>query len=209
MCDLCEEESVGREYGSGVKGVIRSVQVTRNVREGQALGADQLHWRTSEHPIVLFTHESCILNRLGRNIVHVGIRTNNSDVIRMRLEGIESDVCCTMSMRPLLTPNMAEEPTLANQEPNSDAGHVKSIQKPLDVVSDQPALILLFPFEDTPRHGRNGRVVPPLDLVEALCEPLVVVVHLGWPFNIGWVPIVPSVHGDAETRLVVRQECPI
>lgn len=76
-----------------VKGVIRGIQMTRNVREGQALGANQLHRWTSEHAVVLLTYKSCILDRLCRNIVHVGIRTNNPDIVGVWLEGVERNIC--------------------------------------------------------------------------------------------------------------------
>ena len=67
--------------------------MTRNVRDGQILGANQLHRWASEHAIVLLTYKSCILDRLGRNVVHVGIRTNNPDIVGVRLEGVECNVC--------------------------------------------------------------------------------------------------------------------
>lgn len=76
--------------------------MTGNVREGQVLGANQLHWWTPEHAIVLLTYESRILDRLGRNIMHVGISTNNPDVIRMWLEGVECNVCSPCQCNPLL-----------------------------------------------------------------------------------------------------------
>ena len=98
---------------------------------------------------------------------------------------------------------------MTNQEANPNTGHVKPIQKPLDVVSDQLALIRLFPLEDTPRNGRNGRVVSPLDVVEAFCEPLVEIVHLRRPLDIGRVPIIPPVHGDAKAGLVICRECAV
>jgi hypothetical protein len=100
-------------------------------------------------------------------------------------------------------------PTLANQEANPNTGHVKPIQKPLDVVSDLLALIRVSPFNDTPRNSGNGRVVSPLDLVEAFCKPLVEIVHLRRPLHIGRVPIVSPVHGDANTCLVICCECAV
>jgi hypothetical protein len=186
--------------------------VTRYIRECQVLGADQLHWRAFEHRIVLLTHESCILNRLGSNIMDVGIRTNNPNVIWMRLEGVECDVCSPCQCNSFLRRTwlrVQRGPTLANQESNPNAGHVKPIQKPLDVISDQPALVRLFPLEDPPRDGRNGRVMPPFDLIEGSCEPFVIVVHLGRPLDAGWVPIVPSIHRNAQARLVVCRNCAV
>ncbi|SRR5258706_2863200 len=84
------------------KGVIRGIQMTRNVRKGQVLGANQLHWWTSEHAIVLLTYKSCIFDCLGRNIVHVGTRTNNPDIVFVRLEGVECNVCPPYQCNPLL-----------------------------------------------------------------------------------------------------------
>ena len=147
---------------------MQGIQMTRNIREGQVLGANQLHRWTPEHAIVLLTYESCILDSLGRNIVYVGIRTNNPDIVRVRLEGVECNVCSPYQYDPLLQQThrrVQRGPTLTNQEAYPNTGHVKPIQKPLDVVSDQLALIRLFPLEDTPRDGRNGRVVSPLDIV--------------------------------------------
>jgi hypothetical protein len=98
MCDL--HGGAGRQYVSGVKGVIQSVQMTGNVGECQVLRADQLHRRTFEHPIVLLTHEPCILNRLCRDIMHVSLRTNNPYIVGMRLEGVERDICSPCQCNP-------------------------------------------------------------------------------------------------------------
>ena len=76
--------------------------MTRNVREDQVLGANQLDWWTSEHAIVLLAYKSCILDRLGCNIVHVGTRTNNPDIVGVRLEGVECNICPPYQWDPIL-----------------------------------------------------------------------------------------------------------
>lgn len=68
-------------------------QVSRNVREREVLGAEKLNGRTLEKGKMLLADETGVLNSFVANVVNVGAGTDDTDIIGVRLECVECDVC--------------------------------------------------------------------------------------------------------------------
>jgi hypothetical protein len=67
-------------------------QMSGNVWEGELIGADELNRRCLEHCVMLLADEASVLDGLGHNVVDVRANTDDPDIIRMRLEGVQRDV---------------------------------------------------------------------------------------------------------------------
>jgi hypothetical protein len=70
---------------------------------------------------------------------------------------------------------------LADEHADADAGHVEAVEEGLDVVVDLHPLSLALPLQDALRDRCDDAVVPPLDLLQGVCELGVVCAQLGRP----------------------------
>lgn len=140
-------------------------EMARDVHEVKVVRTAQMHRRPLEQPIVLLANEERIVDSLLTHILHFRIRTDNANVIGVRIELIECDV-------------------LANEYANSYPAHVEPVEEGLNGLMHIFRLLrLLLQLENALRHSRYDWVVPLLDLDQRLRELLVVLVHLRRPLD--------------------------
>jgi hypothetical protein len=82
--------------------------------------------------------------------------------------------------------------TLADEEADSNAGHVETIEPCLDIETDVASILTPLPLQYTLRNCCHGRVVPLLDRFESLRKAIIVVLYLGRPGNSGCLSIIPE-----------------
>jgi hypothetical protein len=59
---------------------------------------------------------------------------------------------------------------LADEHADADARHVEAVEEGLDVVINLHPLSLALPLQNALCHSCDDAVVPPLDLLERVCE---------------------------------------
>lgn len=66
--------------------------MSRYVREGEVLGANELHRWAAEHGVVFLAHKASVLNRLCDDIVNIRLDANDSNIVLVGSQGVEGDI---------------------------------------------------------------------------------------------------------------------
>lgn len=153
----------------GAQGVLEGLeehvrQMAGDVHEVQVGIAYQLNARGFKQAIVVFADEAGVLNGLLRKLFDVGLGADDADVGGVAMVAL-----------------VGQGNVLADEHADADAGHVEAVEEGLDVGVDLHALAAALVFQDALGHCSDDAVVPPLDLVQALGELLVVELQLGRP----------------------------
>lgn len=139
-------------------------QVTRDVHEVEVGVADELDAGRLEQAVVVLADEAGVLNGLLGQLLDVCLCADDADVGWVAVVAL-----------------VRQGNVLADEHADADARHVEAVEEGLDVGVDLHALAPPLVLEDALRHGGDDAVVPPLDLVQALGEFLVVELQLGRP----------------------------
>ena len=139
-------------------------QVARDVHEADVVVTDELDLRGVEQAVVVLAHEASVLDGLLSELTHVGLGADDADVVGVRARAL-----------------VGEGDVLADEHADADAAHVEAVEEGLDVVVNLHALALALPLEDALGDGGDDAVVPPLDLLQRVCEFGVVGAQLGRP----------------------------
>ena len=115
---------------------------------------------------------------------------NDPDVVGVRLQRIQGDVCPHMSSLRCDTGQGVL--TLADEEADAYSREVEAVEPVLDVEVDIPRVLTAFPLEDALRDGGDGGVVSPLDVLERLGEFAVELLHLGRPVDLDRIRVVSA-----------------
>jgi len=83
-------------------------------------------------------------------------------------------------------------PTLSKQETNPDTRQVESIKPSLNFVVYLACVVRSLPLEHTLRDGGDSRVMPPLDVLQKLCELGIVIPDLRRPNDPRGLRVIPA-----------------
>lgn len=135
-----------------------------DIHEVEIVAADQLHLRCFEEAVVVFAHESSVLNGFQSQVFDVCFRADNADIIWM------------MMLILMLEGNM-----LSNQHTNADTRHVKAVKEGLYCVVDLHTLPSSLVLQNSLSDGWHDTVVSSFYAFEHLCEAEIVILEFRWP----------------------------
>lgn len=139
-------------------------QMSRHVHEADVRITYELDLWCVKESVVILANEARILNSFLGEFLDIGLCANYSDVVGI---GPRALVC--------------QGDVLADEHTNTDTRHVETVEESLDIVVNLHPLSLAFPLKDALRNGGHDAVVPPLDLLQCVCELCVVCAQLWWP----------------------------
>lgn len=172
----------------GAEGVFEQLEadvgeVAGDVGESEVLWTDELHGRAFKHGVMLFAHESGIFDGFLDDVVYIGLCADDADVFFVCLMGVNGNV-------------------LADEETNANTREVEAVQPGLHVQTDMFSILTTLPLENPLGNGGDGGVVASLDMLEDLCETLIVVLDLGGPLDVVSIRVVSPFHRHAQFELV-------
>lgn len=145
-----------------------------DIHEVEIFRTEELNLGTPEQTVMFLADEQGIVDRFATNIVNVRLRADDTDVIGVRFQPIQSDM-------------------LAYQDPDADPRHVEPVQESLYRLVDVRRRLLPLVFENASRDGRHDGIMPFLNVAQELREPFVVIVDFWWPFDftprVGVIPL--------------------
>jgi hypothetical protein len=142
-------------------------QMSWYVHEVEVRRANQADLGRIEQAVVILANETSVLDGFLRQVPHVGICANYSDIVRV----------CMCSL-------VGQSDVLSNEHAYSDTAHVKSIQESLNVVVYLHALSFPFVFQNALCDCGHDWVVSPLDLLKCASKFVVVIGQLGRPLSV-------------------------
>ena len=129
-----------------------------DVHEVEVFGTDKLDFRSVEETVVIFADESSVLDGFLGEILDVCFRTYDTHITWVFMMTLIRQ--CDM---------------LANQHSDTYSRHVKAIQERLYVIVNLHPLSFPLVLQYSLRNSRHHTIVPPLDLIQRIRKPFIVI----------------------------------
>ena len=121
-----------------------------------------------------------------------GFRADDSDVVRVRLEGVQRDVCKKGISGRFLASLPEFGLTLSEQKSNPDTGQVEPIEPSLDFIVYLTCIVRSLPLEHPLRDRSHGGVVSSLDVLQKFCKLGIVIPDFWGPNDPRGLCVVPT-----------------
>ena len=120
------------------------------------------------------------------------LRADYSDVVRVRFERVQRDVCKKEVSGRFLASLPEFRLTLSEQEANPDPGQVEPVEPSLYFFVYLAGVMCSLPFEHPLCDSSDGGVVPSLDVLQKFCKFGIVIPDFWGPNDPRCLRVVPT-----------------